>query len=126
MALGKNLPRSAQSDSFYYLLITLLLQAGELSNLRRPAGRRVEEEVVFPALRDKRPSQDSENVQHLCILTRLYFLLFQHIKSGEMEVFYSAINCALKFIFKLLIYTWLLFPISIHYWTILLFHCKND
>lgn len=76
MALGKNLPRSAQSDSFYYLLITLLLQAGELSNLRRPAGRRVKEEVVFPGLRDKRPSQDSENVQHLCILTRLYFLLF--------------------------------------------------
>lgn len=66
MALGKNLPQSAQSDSFYYLLITLLLQAGEFSNLLRPAGRRVEEEeeVVFPALRDKRPSQVRKNVQH--------------------------------------------------------------
>lgn len=76
MAVGKNLPQSAQSDSFYYLLITLLLQAGEFSNLLRPAGRRVEEEVVFPALRDKRPSQVSENVQQFCILTRLHFLLF--------------------------------------------------
>lgn len=64
MALGKNLPQSAQSDSFYYLLITLLLQAGDFSNLLRPPGRRVEEEeVVFPALRDKRPSQVSKNVQ---------------------------------------------------------------
>lgn len=78
MAVGKNLPQSAQSDSFYYLLITLLLQAGEFSNLPRPAGRRVEEEeeVVFPALRDKRPSQVSKNVQQFGILTRLYFLLF--------------------------------------------------
>lgn len=78
MALGKNLPQSAQSDSFYYLLITVLLQAGESSNLLRPAGRRVveEEEVVFPALRDKRLSQVGENGQQFCILTRLYFLLF--------------------------------------------------
>lgn len=64
MALGKNLLQSAQSDSFYYLLITLLLQAGEFCNLLRSAGRREEEEeVVFPALRDKGPSQVSENVQ---------------------------------------------------------------
>lgn len=78
MALGKNLPQSAQSDSFYYLLITVLLQAGESSYLLRPAGRRVveEEEVVFPALRDKRLSQVGENGQQFCILTRLYFLLF--------------------------------------------------
>lgn len=72
MAPGKNLPQSAQSDSFYYLLITLLLQAGEFSNLQQPAGRRVEEEAVFPAQRDKRPSQV---VQEFCILTRLSFLL---------------------------------------------------
>lgn len=83
MALGKNLPKSAQTDSFYYLLITLLLQAGEFSNLLRPAGRRVEEEVVFPALRDKGPSQVSENVQQFCILTRLYFLLFYFIHKVE-------------------------------------------
>lgn len=76
MALGKNLPQSAQSDSFYYLLITLLLQAGDFSNLLRLAGRRVEEEVVFPALRDKRPSQVSKNVQQFCILPRLYLLHF--------------------------------------------------
>lgn len=63
MALGKNLPESAQSDSFYYLLITLLLRVGELGNLLSQAGRRAEEEVVFPALRDKRPSQFSKNVQ---------------------------------------------------------------
>ncbi len=80
MALGKNLPQSAQSDSFYYLLITLLLQAGEFSNLLRPAGRKVEGEVVFPALRDKGPSQVSENVQPFCILTRLYFVLFNLYK----------------------------------------------
>lgn len=41
MKLGKNLPQSAQSESFYYLLITLLLRAGEFSNLLRLAGRRV-------------------------------------------------------------------------------------
>lgn len=76
IALGKNLPQSAQSDSFYYLLITLLLQAGEFSNLLRPAGRRMEGEVVFPSLRDKRPTQVSENVQQLCTLTRTDFLLF--------------------------------------------------
>lgn len=57
MALGKNLPQSAQSDSFYYLLITFLLRAGEFSNLQRRAGRRLKEEVVFPALRDKKSSQ---------------------------------------------------------------------
>lgn len=76
MALGKNLPQSAQSDSFYYLLITLLLQAGDFSNLLRPAGRRVEEVVIFPTLRDKRPSQVSKNTQQLCILPQIYFLLF--------------------------------------------------
>lgn len=76
MAQGKNLPQSAQSDSFYYLLITLLLQAGDFSNLLRPPGRRVEKEVVFPALRDKRPSQVSKNVQRFGILPQLYFLLF--------------------------------------------------
>lgn len=76
MALGKNLQQSAQSDSFYYLLITLLLQAGEFSNLLRPAGTRVEKEVVFLALRDKRPSQVSEDVQQFSSLTRIYFLIF--------------------------------------------------
>lgn len=30
MAPGKNLPQSAQSDSFHYLLISLLLQAGKV------------------------------------------------------------------------------------------------
>lgn len=74
MALGKNLPQSAQSDSFYYLLITLLLQAGEFSNLLRLAGRRVEGEVVFPPLRDKGPSQVRENVQKFCIPHRLLFI----------------------------------------------------
>lgn len=68
MALGKNLPQSAQSDSFYYLLITLLLQVGEFSNLLRPAGRREEgeeeEEAVFPAQRDKRPSQVVQQFLH--------------------------------------------------------------
>lgn len=88
MALGKNLPQSAQSDSFYYLLITLLLQAGEFSNLLRPAGRRAEEEVVFPALRDKRPSQVSENVLQFCTLTRLYhLLLYLYIKWRNRGVY---------------------------------------
>lgn len=106
MALGKNLPQSAQSDSFYYLLITLLLQAGEFSNLLRAAGRRVEEEeeVVFPALRDKGPSQVSENVQQFCILTRLYFLLFySYIKwrnGGVCIYFIILLTVHHKFIFK--------------------------
>lgn len=96
MALGKNLPQSAQSDSFYYLLITLLLQAGEFSNLLRRTGRRVEEEVVFPALRDKRPSQVSENVQRFCILNRLYFLLFHlYIKWRNGGVSYDITYCVL-------------------------------
>lgn len=80
MALGKNLPQSAQSDSFYYLLITLLLQAGDFSNLPRPAGRRVKEEGIFPALRDKRPSQVSRITQQFCVLPQFYFLLFHSYK----------------------------------------------
>lgn len=99
MALGKNLPQSAQSDSFYYLLITFLLQAGEFSNLLRPAGRRVEE-VVFPALRDKRPSQVSENVQQFCILTRIPFLLLylyiKWTKGSCVYIIYNITYCVLK------------------------------
>lgn len=90
MELGKNLPQSAQSDSFYYLLITLLLQPGEFSNLLRPAGRRVEEEVVFPALRDKRPSQVSEDVQQSCTpkssaVTRLLMFIYKVEKNGGVN-----------------------------------------
>lgn len=104
MALGKNLPQSAQSDSFYYLLITLLLQAGEFSNLLRPAGRRAEEEVVFPALRDKRPSQVSENVLQFCTLTRLYhLLLYLYIKWRNRGVYIYKLSFTVyyTFIFKL-------------------------
>lgn len=95
MALGKNLPQSAQSDNFYYLLITLLLQAGEFRNLLSHASRRVKEEVDFPALRDKRPSQVGENVQ-FCMLTRLYFLLFYlYIKWRNGGVSYDIPYCVL-------------------------------
>lgn len=65
----------------------------------------MEEEVVFPALRDKRPSQVGEHVQQLYILTRLYFRPFySYVKwrnAGLCIYFIVQFTETYKIIFKL-------------------------